>query len=215
MKKIIILFTIFLFLGGSSSCSKEKAAKENLAVEKGHDDHGKKDDHDKDDKHDDDNHGKKDDHDKVDKHDDDDHDDEGGSEFGPKKGVRKYEESKGIVLGKEAYRRFKVGLTSLRKLKRRGSTYTIPLAALILEENDKGVYVKNGEFMKFIHVNVVGKNARSATVRFSYCSRKQVEKANCLTSQLNRSNSIVSTSAALVRIAELNAAGASGEGHGH
>lgn len=131
------------------------------------------------------------------------HDKHGGGEFGPTHGVRHYNEDKGIVLGKEAIERLGVRFTQVRKLRRRGRYYRLPAQAVIEEENMTGIYVRSPgrqkPRLKFTPVRLIANHGDMATID----------------ARLNYDQSIVTQSAALVRLAELNAAGASGTGHGH
>lgn len=124
---------------------------------------------------------------------------EGGKEFGPGKGVIEYEADRGIVLDPLAFKRLQVALTPVSSLQRKGTHWVVPQSALIEDENDKGVYIKSGKWLQFVPVKLISKKTMTAEVSGPFL----------------KAEAIVTQSAALVRLAELNAAGASGEGHGH
>ena len=192
---ITLIFFIIIFWVG---CKKEGHSQKDEIID--HSGHSQKDDHSsKEDHKDHDDHSSKEDH--------KDHDDHSSEEdhkiknFGKNMAVLNADENKGIQLSKEAIKTIalvekKLSRYSLKKK----NTYRIPINSLIFYENNVGIYLKRDKWYTFHEIRIVKRDNKNAHI--------------VLTGKYDKAMLIIE-GCALLRLAHLEAFGASGDGHGH
>ena len=122
----------------------------------------------------------------------DDHDEEGA--------ITAKDEKLGIQLLPEAVETIGLKTRSLRKFRRAPGTYVIPPQSLISYEYEEGIYIKRGPWYNLIPVKKLTRGRGGITIRSPH---------------LRASDHLIIEGAALLRLAHLEAFGASGDGHGH
>jgi hypothetical protein len=171
---------------------------EHAAGEEEHDDH---DDHAKEEKHE---HGKEEKEEKGHGHGHDegeeeghgDHEEEGGTRFGPGKAITAANKKDGIQLSEKAVKTLGLGYVAATG----DGTFKLPFKAAVFFQDEVGVYrLKNG-WHKLIEVQLISKTTSEVVVK---------------TSELNSGDQIAKDGVPLLRAAELEAWGGSGDGHGH
>ncbi|MCP4137405.1 MAG: hypothetical protein GY754_40940, partial [bacterium] len=155
------------------------------------------DEHDKEEKHAD---SHKDEH----GHDNDDHDAEDGHEeqsnVGEGKAVTKADEKLGIQLSDRALKTIGVQTRPVSKIKAlKGNRYQVPAASLVYYEDKAAVYIKRDGWYTLVNCSTVTSGGKTAII----------------SARLRRNDHLVTAGAALLRLAHLEAFGASGHGHGH
>lgn len=133
-------------------------------------------------------HGEKDGH--------DDHEEEGSTRFGIGKAITAANKKEGIQLSEKASKA--LGLTHVTATGT--GTFKLPAQSAVYFQNEVGVYrFKNGWY-KLIEVTLVSKSATDVVVK---------------TSEIKSGDQIAKDGVPLLRAAELEAWGGSGDGHGH
>lgn len=121
---------------------------------------------------------------------------EGGARFGPGKAITAANKKEGIQLSEKASKT--LGLTYVEVT---GSgTFKVPLKSVVFSQDEVGVYRFKDGWHKIIDVEFVSKTASEAVIK---------------TSKLNSGDKLAKDGVPLLRAAELEAWGGSGDGHGH
>jgi len=129
------------------------------------------------------------------------HGDEHSKEFGPDKGVLDFSQDKGLILAAQAENRFQVKYSRAKyHRKKKPHTYNVSGLVIIWDENETYIYRKRDGWLKMIPVRVISKSHHQYLI---------------YAKDVISSDEILVRGVPLVRLAELNASGASGEGHGH
>ncbi len=134
-------------------------------------------------------------HNKEEGHDDH-HEDEDATRFGPNKAITAANKREGIQLSEKASKT--LGLTYVAITGH--GTFKVPVQSAVFFQDEVGVYrFKNG-WHKLIEVELVSRTTTEVVVK---------------TSELKSGDQIAKNGVPLLRAAELEAWGGSGDGHGH
>ena len=165
--------------------------------EKDHSDESHDKDHADKDSHDEESHKKEEDseHDESDEH-----GHHGESKFGKGKAVTKADENKGIQLADHTIDLLKIKTKPLGKYKTGENTYKLPKSSLVYFENQVGVYYRRDNWYNLHNVKIRSKHHNLVSITAK---------------TLKATDKLVTSGAPLLRLAHLEAFGASGEGHGH
>lgn len=133
-------------------------------------------------------------------HEDDDHDEHGADSFGEGKAIVEVQnEGESFKLAKEAQ-----DLMGLKySIVERGPTregFAVPSEALVYFNDEKGVFVKNGQWFELVEVEIVRKGPSQTIVSSNHLSTGQ---------------KVVVAGTGLLRVAHLQASGQGGKGHAH
>jgi hypothetical protein len=121
---------------------------------------------------------------------------EGGARFGPGKAITAANKKDGIQLSEKAIKT--LGLSYVAATG--DGTFKLPFKTAVFFQDEVGVYrLKNG-WHKLIEVQLISKNANEVVIK---------------TSELKSGDQIAKDGVPLLRAAELEAWGGSGDGHGH
>lgn len=121
---------------------------------------------------------------------------EGGSRFGPGKAIMAANRKDGIKLSETAIKT--LGL-SYQPISGEGK-FSVPAKSAVYSKDELGVYRYRDGWFKFIDVELINKTDAVVMIK---------------TSELKSGDQIVKDGVALLRAAELEAWGGSGDGHGH
>ncbi|MBX9767200.1 MAG: hypothetical protein K2X47_08015 [Bdellovibrionales bacterium] len=136
-------------------------------------------------------------HDHEDAHGEDAHEEEARPSVGEGKAVVRADKRQGIQLSEESEKFLEIQYESLQT---RSSGLEVPSAALLYTMNEVGVYRRRDKWLKLVDVKVI-----------SSANGKSIVTSPDLRDQ----DQVVTTGSAIVRLADLEAFGASGDGHGH
>ena len=121
---------------------------------------------------------------------------ETGGRFGVGKAIVAASRKTGIQLSEKAVKSLGLSYTKLEG----GSPFKVPLKCVVFFQKEVGIYrFKNGRY-KLVEVELLSKTSTEATVKAS---------------ELTSGDQIVKDGVPLLRAAELEAWGGSGDGHGH
>jgi hypothetical protein len=124
------------------------------------------------------------------------HEEEASPSVGPGKAIEEANETRGIRLSEKALKRLKLG----RKLiSGASSLLNVPKTALVLERGQSFVYVERDGWLTRVLVTISKSDSLSAHVK----------------GDLKNGETVITEGSGLVRLAHLEAFGASGDGHGH
>ena len=172
--------------GGHGKEEKHDHAKEKVAAK---DEHGHADHKEEKDEH---GHG----HDEGEEGHGDHEEEEGGARFGPGKAITAANKKDGIQLSERAVKTLGLGYMNVSGQ----GIFKLPFKSAVFFQDEVGVYrLKNG-WHKLIEVELVSKTAAEVVVK---------------TSEINSGDQIAKDGVPLLRAAELEAWGGSGDGHGH
>lgn len=121
---------------------------------------------------------------------------EGGNRFGPGKAITAANKKDGIQLSEKALKTLGVTYGSVTG----SGTFKVPLKSVVFSQDEVGIYRFKGGWHKLLEVQLVSKTASEAVIK---------------TSELNAGDQIAKDGVPLLRAAELEAWGGSGDGHGH
>ncbi len=169
----------------------EKAEDHKHGEEKEHGKHGKEEGHDEESSH---AHGsgEKDEHGHGGNE-----EEEGGNRFGPGKAITAANKKDGIQLSEKALKTLGVTYGSTTGT---SGTFKVPLKSVVFSQDEVGIYRFKEGWHKLIEVVLVSKTASEAVIK---------------SSELHTGDQIVKDGVPLLRAAELEAWGGSGDGHGH
>jgi len=136
------------------------------------------------------------------KDDDGDHDGHDHNESsGTGKAVLKADEKKGIQLSEKALETIGIKVKILSRFRAGAANrYNVPSASLVYYEDKSGIYIRRGPWFNLIDVKIIKKGRKITTIRTSGAAMGDL---------------IVVHGSALMRLAQLEAFGASGHGHVH
>lgn len=121
---------------------------------------------------------------------------EGGGRFGPGKAITAASKKDGIQLSEKALKTLGINYVSVTG----EGTFKVPLKSVVFSQDEVGIYRFRSGWHKIIDVQLVSKTATEAVIK---------------TSELNSGDQIAKDGVPLLRAAELEAWGGSGDGHGH
>lgn len=124
------------------------------------------------------------------------HEEEGGDRTGPGKAVLEASAERGMRLSEPASKRIGVKTVPVGK----EPVHRLPVAALVVSEEEVGVYRLREGWFKHVDVEVVSRERGSAVVR---------------SGDLAAGDRVVVAGAPLLRVAELDVLGGEGADHGH
>ncbi len=143
-------------------------------------------------------------HSNKDSHKDEEHSDEHGhqeeTKFGDGKATTKADEKKGIQLANHVIELLKIETKPLRKYSSAKYDYRVPKSSLVYFEDNVAIYYKRENWYNLRNVKI--RSERGSTVLI-------------FTKHLRKTDHLVINGVPLLRLAHLEAFGASGEGHGH
>jgi len=123
------------------------------------------------------------------------HEEEGSSRIGPDKAITAASKKDGIQLAEKAVKRL-----ALASVEAKGPAPRVPSKSLVFYQGETGVYRLRNGWYKLVDVKVTERGATDSVVR---------------SSELQGGDRIVSEGVPLLRVAEMEAWGGSGDGHGH
>lgn len=126
------------------------------------------------------------------------HDEDGKS--GEKKAVTKADEQKGIQLAHHVGKLLRIKTNPIRAYASGKYTFRVPKTSLVYFEDKTGVYYKRNNWYNLEHVKSYGRKGNTILIS---------------TRHLLKTDQLVTIGVPLLRLAHLEAFGASGEGHGH
>lgn len=122
---------------------------------------------------------------------------EGGARFGEGKAITAGNKKDGIQLSAKAVQTLKLAHAPVQSS---GGNFKVPFKSAVFFQDEVGVYRFKDGWYKLIEVELVSKNSTEVVVK---------------TSELKSGDQIVTSGVPLLRAAELEAWGGSGDGHGH
>jgi hypothetical protein len=117
-----------------------------------------------------------------------------------KKAVLKSDDKKGIILSKEAVKSLQLKSQKAVFFYHDKSSYIVPNKSLVFYEDKVCIYYKRGQWYNFSNVYIIKRYKTKTYIRINH---------------LKRNDLIVIKGANLLRLAYLDAFGASGHGHVH
>ena len=120
--------------------------------------------------------------------------------LGGEKAVTKADEQKGIKLASHSINLLKIKTVLLQKFATNQYVYQIPKSSLVYFEDKVGIYYKRGEWYNLKGVKIHSNTGSTVAISTKY---------------LLNIDQLVVSGVPLLRLAHLEAFGASGEGHGH
>lgn len=194
LRPFCITFLFMLFgtsstYGSAPSVHESEENHQESEVENGHGDHHEDEDHANDE------HGA---HEEGEEHGEhhDEHEEEPSGGVGPDKAVTAASKEMGIQLSEKAIDALEIKTAPVKS----GKDIELPDSALVLYQAESGIYVFRKGWFKLIPVHVLSKKPQ--TVRVD-------------SSQIQTGDQVVVSGVPLLRVAELEAWGGSGDGHGH
>lgn len=205
--RLIALMIVGVALGFSPTlwASKSRAPEKKHGSEKGHDhdEHAEEEGHDE--HGEEENHGGKNSHAHGEGKEKDEHghghgdheeEEEGGSRFGPGKAITAANKKDGIQLSEKASKTLGLSYVTVSG----NGTFRVPLKSVVFSQDEVGIYRFKAGWHKLLDVELVSKTASEAVIK---------------TPELNSGDQIAKDGVPLLRAAELEAWGGSGDGHGH
>ncbi len=119
-----------------------------------------------------------------------------GGRVGPTKAIVEASKKTGIKLSEKAIKALDITTEPINSQ----NTHKLPLKSLVHFQEEVGVYRQREGWFKLIEVEVLSKNSTEVTVK---------------TQNIKPGDDVAVTGVALLRVAELEAWGGSGDGHGH
>ncbi len=124
------------------------------------------------------------------------HGEEGSSRVGPDKSITAATREDGIQLALQAVKQLGLKTTAASG----AETFSVPAKSVVQFQDENGVYRLRDGWYKLVEVALLSKTSSEFTIR---------------TREIKSSDQIVTEGVPLLRVAELEAWGGSGDGHGH
>lgn len=121
---------------------------------------------------------------------------EGSASVGPGKAITQADKKEGIQLSKNAIQSLGIKLQVIQSEK----THRFPKQALVHFQDEVGIYRLRGDWFKLVEIQILSQTGSEVTVK---------------TDEIQPKDQIVIGGVPLLRVAELEAWGGSGDGHGH